>query len=128
MRWVNLQESGSIAGTVTDGEMMPLESVAVTAYDGDDEEVTSTSTDPDGTYMLAGLLPGTYRVEFEADGYDVVEVEEVAVVAGEPTEGVDAVLTSGDGGDGGSTDEGADDGSDDSDTDTVDDGSGDDSP
>ena len=93
MRLINLVDAGSVSGTVTDEPGAPLASVAVTAYDADDEEVTSTSTEADGTYTLAGLLAGEYRLVFSASGYDDVEATGVAVTAGEATENVNATMT-----------------------------------
>ena len=94
MRLINMVEAGSVSGTVTDDAGDPLENVAVTAFDASDDEVTSTSTEADGTYMLAGLLAGEYRLVFSASGYDDAELTGVAVTAGEATEGVDVSMTS----------------------------------
>lgn len=93
MRLINLVDAGRIAGTVTDGDGLPIEGAVVTAYDGDDVEVTSTSTEADGTYVLSGLPAGDYRVVFT---FSDLEAEEpvVTVVAGETTDGVDAVPSS----------------------------------
>jgi hypothetical protein len=95
MRLINLLESGSIAGTVTavlETGSQPLEGVSVTAYVGSDE-VTSTSTEADGFYLLGGLPTGDYRVEFSATGYNDAQVDPVAVVAGQTTAGIDVVMT-----------------------------------
>lgn len=95
MRLINLLQAGSLSGAVTtavDGVASPLAGVSVTAFDGD-EEVSATTTEADGTYVLAGLPTGGYRVVFSAAGYDDVELADVAVVAGATTEHVDAVMS-----------------------------------
>ena len=46
---------------------------------------TSTSTEDDGTYVLAGLSVGEYRLEFSAASYQDAEVEGVEVTVGEET-------------------------------------------
>jgi len=95
MRLINILDAGSIAGSVTTlvaDVSTPFENVVVTAY-VDDEEITSTASAADGTYVLGGLTTGTYRVEFSFVGYDDVVVSDVAVSAGETTSGVNAVLT-----------------------------------
>ncbi len=95
LRLINLLEAGSIAGmatTLAAEVSTPLAGVAVTAYVGD-TEVTSTSTEDDGTYLLGGLATGEYRVEFSAAGFDDFVVDDVAVTAGQTTANVNAVMT-----------------------------------
>lgn len=94
MRLIKMVEAGSVAGTVTspgDSGATPVGSALVTAYAGDDE-ITSTTTDPDGTYMLLGLPTGTYRVECSAAGFADAEANDVAVNAGETAGGVNFSL------------------------------------
>jgi hypothetical protein len=92
MRLINLLEAGSIAGRVTaEADGSPVEGAAVTAYRGDDE-VTSTATEADGTYVLSGLPTGRYRVEVSAPGFQDADMDDVAVSAGQETSGVDFVL------------------------------------
>ncbi|MEW6249515.1 MAG: carboxypeptidase-like regulatory domain-containing protein [Planctomycetota bacterium] len=47
----------------------------------------------DGTYVLAGLPAGTYRVEFSAPGYVTLVLPAIEVAAGAATSGVNAALT-----------------------------------
>jgi hypothetical protein len=91
VRLVDLAEMGEVAGTVTDASGQPIANAAVTVYEGD-VEITSTSTEADGTYALIGLPAGTYRVEFSALGYAEQEILEVFVVAGQATPDVNAAL------------------------------------
>ena len=99
MRMVNLLEAGSIAGLVTDDEGNPLAGAAVSALDGD-EEVTSTSTEDDGTYVLYGLPTGEYSVEASATGFESGSAEAVEVQAGEQTPDVNFELAPADDGGG----------------------------
>lgn len=94
LRVVDTSEVGEISGTVTDAaDSEPIAGAAVTAYDDIDTEVTTTATDDNGMYVLSGLEPGTYSVEFSATGYEDSNVADVAVTADETTEDVDAALT-----------------------------------
>lgn len=95
MRLINQLEAGVVSGTVTtttDDVTSPVGNVAVTAYDDDGEDVTTTFTEDDGTYALMGLPTGAYRVEFSATGFADAEVVDVAVQAGQETSSVDASL------------------------------------
>jgi hypothetical protein len=96
MRLINLLEAGSIAGmvtTMTGDTETPVVGASVTAFDDEDDEVTSTATGDDGTYVLGGLPAGTYRVEVSANGFEDAEVGDVSVTAAQTTENVDVTLT-----------------------------------
>ncbi len=90
MRLINLRQAGSISGTVTNA-IAPLGGAAVTAL-RDGQEITTTSTESDGTYMLVGLPSGTYTVAFAMEGYLEQEASDVAVEAGQTTAYIDAVM------------------------------------
>ncbi|HEY4331980.1 MAG TPA: carboxypeptidase regulatory-like domain-containing protein [Ilumatobacteraceae bacterium] len=65
---------GSIAGTVTaQSTQAPVPRITVQAFRLDRNQVLqpigSTATGDDGTYSLASLLPGDYKLEFSAQGY-----------------------------------------------------------
>ncbi len=85
VRVVNLEEVGSISGSVVDEEGAAIGSVSVTAFNSDGDDVTSTSTEDDGTFTLAGLPPDTYSLEFSANDFADASVADVEVVANETT-------------------------------------------
>ncbi len=94
MKLIDMRDAGQISGTASttvDGYSFPLQGVAVTAYK-DDVEVTSTSTEVDGNYMLGGLTTGEYRVEFSANDFEDLSVTGVSVTAGETTANVNASM------------------------------------
>jgi hypothetical protein len=105
----DLALAGQIAGTVTDESLEPLLAAGVSVYaetavsggGSDWTYVDGTETDEFGAYEVDRLPAGTYRVEFDADGYqseyfdDVPTLEgsePVEVVGGEPTGGISAAL------------------------------------
>lgn len=85
LRLITLLDAGAVSGSVVDAAGAPLAGVAVTAY-REDQEVTSTASEADGAFKLAGLPPGTYRVEFSGSGLEDKSVADVVVSAGEATE------------------------------------------
>lgn len=85
MRLVDMNATGDVAGVVVDSGFNALDSVVVTAYLGD-TEVTSTVTDPDGTFRILGLAPGNHRLEFSRYLFLDQTVEDVFVTASEVTE------------------------------------------
>jgi len=92
MRLIVMLEAGSITGTVTDDEGNPVVDAAVTAIDEDDAEVSTTSTEADGTYVLGALHTGTYQVEVSAVGFQDATREGVEVSADETTQAIDFEL------------------------------------
>ena len=90
MRLINVVQAGSVKGTVTNAAG-PLAGVTVTAL-RDTTEVTTTSSEADGTYTLSGLPTGTYTVTFSAEGYTDKSIADVAVAAGQATENVNATM------------------------------------
>ncbi|MGB8859551.1 MAG: carboxypeptidase-like regulatory domain-containing protein [Ilumatobacteraceae bacterium] len=97
--------ASSISGRVvaaTTGEGLAGITVEAMRLQGDKfETAASAATGDDGTYSLAALLPGKYKVKFSAEGFDPIwykgttdqtaEVLPVAPVT--PVPGIDAVLT-----------------------------------
>jgi hypothetical protein len=93
MKLINVLQAGTISGHVTsqpDGS--PVANAEVTAFDGA-EEVTSTMTEADGSYVLGGLHTATYRVHASATGFTDADVTDVEVTAGQETANVDIALT-----------------------------------
>jgi len=71
--------TGILAGRVTDASGGVVESAAVTATSVETGQTQSVTTGPDGTYKFDGLLPGNYRLKFEAAGFKTVEIPSVTV-------------------------------------------------
>ncbi|MDT0685171.1 TonB-dependent receptor [Autumnicola psychrophila] len=78
------ENTGSIVGKLSDkemnGEPLPFANVIIKGTS------KGTTTDFDGLYVLKGLEPGTYTVEFSFVGYETLEVPNVEVVSGKVTE------------------------------------------
>ena len=71
--------TGAIGGTVTDmtGAVIPNATVQVAAVTGDATE--STTTKNDGSYVLANLAPGFYKVRVDAKGFQSFSLTDVHV-------------------------------------------------
>ncbi len=82
MRLIDIVDAGMITGVVLDADTNALPDVTVRARRGG-EEVSSTSTEDDGSYTLNGLPPGTYDISFSKAGFVEASVEDIAVAAGE---------------------------------------------
>jgi protocatechuate 3,4-dioxygenase beta subunit len=89
--------TGSIAGAVTDAGGQGI-GAQVVAYDEHGDAIAQTSTAADGSYAIAGLLPGFYRLCFTAGGYasacdggaaTLAQTDAALVVAGAAAEGID---------------------------------------
>ena len=112
----SLVTGGEISGTVTDGGSHPLGGVVVQVFTSTGSQVGSASTGSDGTYLVTGLLSGSYDVCFvgsaatggsSVEGYldqcyngvawdgnpfDVTGATTVAVTVGTTRPGVDGTL------------------------------------
>jgi Carboxypeptidase regulatory-like domain len=99
----NSPESGSISGTVRaeDSGGAGVAEVNVGVYDDNWQRVGSAVTDADGSFTI-GKAPGNYYVrygvggayqpEWSGNARTIATAEPVTVVAGQVTQGVDAVL------------------------------------
>ena len=91
-----------IVGTVTDQRThQGIQGAEVTAYDPSGTPVASTSTTASGSYTIAGVPPGVYRVGFEASGYQpqfysgrtsLASGDPVTISSGFTMNGIDAAL------------------------------------
>lgn len=103
-----LSAGGSITGTVTDAQGLPVPDVTVYPRHAAGGTLPYATTGPDGTYVIEGLPTGDYTVIFnpsQAPGgllsefYDNAPTPEQAtlahVAAGQATTGIDAALAAG---------------------------------
>ena len=73
-------ETGRIVGTITGAESrLPIQGVRVTLLG---TQLTVT-TNPDGRYVLAGVMPGLHRIRTSAIGYTPVIIDSIPVRAGQ---------------------------------------------
>ncbi len=87
-------EGGSVSGRVTaQSSGSPLGGVVVSLL-GEDH-LGSVVTDGDGTYHLSGIKPGFYTVVAYREGYRSDPHENVEVLAGETTAGIDFAMQKG---------------------------------
>lgn len=78
--------NSTIEGTVTlNGGSGNVEDVEITA------EAITVNPDANGDYIIT-IVPGTYDVTAELEGYDLATIEEVVVTEGNATTGVDFTL------------------------------------
>ncbi|HEY6304229.1 MAG TPA: carboxypeptidase-like regulatory domain-containing protein [Terriglobales bacterium] len=71
-----------------------IANATVTATSIDNGQARTAGTGPDGSYRFEGLLPGKYRLKFEADGLKELEIPS-ATVNGTETAVPDAKLEAG---------------------------------
>ena len=81
----SLIKRGKIAGRVIDKETKePLSSVNILVTGGGYR--TGTFTGVDGDYVIAGVPPGKYKVEFSIIGYKISEIENIEVKSDSTTQ------------------------------------------
>jgi len=85
-RQVRRVDGGNLSGFVADPDDMPLAAAQVAVFDADDNHVSGGASQDDGSFMLNGVSPGLYRMEFSAEGYETEELEDVEVLAGQTTD------------------------------------------
>ena len=62
-------QAGTVSGVVQSIDTLPLPGVTVTATSPSLQGERMAVSDENGVYYLRGLLPGTYRVNFDISGF-----------------------------------------------------------
>lgn len=88
------QGTGSISGIVHDKSGAVVPNAAVTITNVEQGTVVKTTTNGDGEYLQAALLPGTYDIKVTAPGFDVFETKGTVLRVSEKAR-VDATLSVG---------------------------------
>lgn len=73
---------GSIGGVVTDTTGAVVADVTVSVSNEATHVTRARSTGSDGSYTVAGLPPGSYRISVQAKGFKTSVVDNVKVIAG----------------------------------------------
>ncbi|HTI43909.1 MAG TPA: carboxypeptidase regulatory-like domain-containing protein [Vicinamibacterales bacterium] len=77
--------NGVIAGIASDAQGGVLPGVTVTARNVDTGATRNITTEADGRFRLAGLLPGRYELRAELQGFGTVTVPDITVAVGSET-------------------------------------------
>lgn len=77
-------QSPSISGRVVDASGTPIPGVSVTTTEERGGNTSVETTGSDGTYQFKRMADGTYRIDFEAQWYDVLRRNHVRVRANSP--------------------------------------------
>jgi hypothetical protein len=75
--------TGALTGTLKDSSGAVVPNATVTATNNGTGQVRTTASDADGSYNFELLLPGDYKLQFEATGFTTAEVPSVTVVVTE---------------------------------------------
>ncbi|HET9530313.1 MAG TPA: carboxypeptidase regulatory-like domain-containing protein, partial [Blastocatellia bacterium] len=73
----------STPGTVTDPSGAVIPGATVTIKDQSTGATRTVTTDAAGNYSVAGLPPGTYKIEVDAPGFNKTQVENVVIQPGQ---------------------------------------------
>jgi len=74
--------SGVIAGTLKDAQGGVLPGVSLTLRNAESGVMRTAVSEGDGTYRLAGLLPGRYELAAELSGFSTSEIKDIANLMG----------------------------------------------
>ncbi len=83
--------SGSITGVVRDASQSPVPQSAIKLVNSESGVVTNVVTNETGAYRVNSILPGIYRVEASASGFDTSVRRDIALSTGQ-TLAVDLAL------------------------------------
>ncbi len=75
----NQAVSGSITGLVTDSSAAAVAGANVTIRNNGTQVATQVTTTDTGYYSVPNLIPGTYSVSVEAQGFKAYRVDQVTV-------------------------------------------------
>ena len=73
------QSTGTIQGTVTDPSNAAVAGAKVTVRSQTTGAERSTQTDAAGAFLVPGLLPGVYRIEVSASGFETSAIKDLKV-------------------------------------------------
>jgi len=82
---VPAQNPGTIVGLVRNSAHVPVGGATITATRPDNHSIRSAISGSDGAYSFADVVPGTYSVVTQADGYADNEIASVQVTSGRAT-------------------------------------------
>ena len=85
-------QSASLEGRVVDAAASSLPGVKVTAYAAATGQRRQTVTDATGSYRFDDLPQGSYRIEFDLPGFDLLRLNHVRVAGGANRDPVNATL------------------------------------
>ncbi|MEO8127908.1 MAG: carboxypeptidase-like regulatory domain-containing protein, partial [Bryobacteraceae bacterium] len=83
--------SGNITGVVRDASQSPVPQSAIKVVNSESGVVTNVVTNETGAYRVNSILPGTYRVEASAAGFDTAVRKDIVLSTGQ-TLAVDLTL------------------------------------
>ncbi len=75
-------DRGVIQGTVTDPQQAAVANVKVAVTNIDTGVTTNSVTNESGFYAITELVPGTYTVRFQVQGFSTLEINKVDLKAG----------------------------------------------
>src|SRR5215467_11367944 len=76
------QTVGTLSGTITSPSGAAVANAAVTLTNASTNASTRVLTAPDGTFTIAGVPPGTYKLEVESAGYKRSSQQNLVLTAG----------------------------------------------